>query len=297
MPSKTIHALLSGFIDYAGLFPPAELEMTAAVGEFARQHRGKDAWMLRRFVVPVARLDEFERTARKRLPQRPSRRPWALSVLAGSDLAENRGRIDAFNRAHLGRAVIASVELEPADAEAIARAARVFEGLEIFYELPYGSDPGPLMAAVAAFGGRVKIRTGGTTADAIPTSAEVIRFLRAAGRAGISFKATAGLHHPLRGEYPLTSEAGAPKATLHGFLNVVLAAAWMKAAGLGDAETEELLEERSRTALAFDDGEVRWRDHRLSRGVIAEVRRQFALSCGSCSFKEPVRDLRALKML
>jgi len=297
MPTSTIQVLLTRFIDYAGLFPPARLGMAAAVREFARYHRGDKGWLLGRFVVPVTRLGEFQSAALRHLPQGRARRPWLLSVLVEENFNVARERIDAFNRAYAGRAAIDSVEVKPVDAEEIARAARAFESLKIFYELRTDKDPGPLMAAVKTLGGRAKIRTGGETPGSIPSPAEVLRFLGAAQRSVIPLKATAGLHHPMRGEYCLTYEEDSPKATMFGFLGFFLAGAWLYHENFDQASALALLEERSPEALSFSDHEVCWQEHRLTRDDLIEARRSFVLSCGSCSIEEPVRELRALKLV
>ena len=127
-------------------------------------------------------------------------------------------------------------------------------------------DPGALVAAMGVHGLRAKIRTGGVTADAFPSARDVARFLSACARHDVMFKATAGLHHPLRGDFALTCAADAPRGTMFGFLNVFLAAAFMR------------------------------RGHSLSVGALAEERARFALSFGSCSFREPIDDLLALHL-
>lgn len=297
MPIETIQALMTRLVDYTGLFPPANLGMRAAVTEYARHQRSDDAWMLGRFIVPTGRLDELQAAVRDFLPRGRSQRPWTFSALVADRFEASRERIDAFNRAHNGRAAVQTVEIKPSDAEEIARAARAFEGLKIFYELSARHDPGPLMAAVATLGGRAKVRTGGPTADAVPAAADLVRFVAAARRSGIAFKATAGLHHPLPGEYRLNDAKNGPTGALHGFLNFVLAAAWLQHEILGDAEAQDLLAESDPEALAFAADEVRWRDFRLGRDQLAATRRQFVLSFGSCSFSEPVKALRSLKLL
>src|ERR671939_21225 len=57
--SASLHALLAGAVDYAGLFPPAGLPLEQAVGDYARYRREPEAWMLGRFVCPAARLAEL----------------------------------------------------------------------------------------------------------------------------------------------------------------------------------------------------------------------------------------------
>jgi hypothetical protein len=147
-----------------------------------------------------------------------------------------------------------------------------------------------LLEAIARHGLRAKIRTGGLTEDAFPAPVQIAEFLRACRQHGVAFKATAGLHHPLRCVRPLTYEPNAPTGVMHGFLNVFLAAAMLDVA-------ESILEERDPSAFAFDDGGVSWREHRVSTEALALTRSQFATSFGSCSFEEPIDDLRDLGWL
>jgi hypothetical protein len=147
-----------------------------------------------------------------------------------------------------------------------------------------------LLPELAKRGLRAKIRTGGVTADAFPTPERVAAFLRACKAAGVAFKATAGLHHPLRCVKPLTYEANAPAGTMHGFVNVFLAAAMLD-------QAEEILREEDPRAFAFGDDAVAWRGQEVSTHALARTRRDFALSFGSCSFEEPISDLKELGWL
>ena len=137
---------------------------------------------------------------------------------------------------------------------------------------------------------RAKIRTGGITQDAFPSASAVADFMRACKRADVAFKATAGLHHPLRCVKPLTYEPNAPTGLMHGFINVFLAAALLDHA-------EAILEERDPRAFAFDDEGASWRGHRTSTRDIEAMRETFAISFGSCSFEEPIGDLKELGWL
>jgi hypothetical protein len=138
-----------------------------------------------------------------------------------------------------------------------------------------------------------KLRTGGVTPEAIPSLEQVAAFIRACADRRLPFKATAGLHHPIRAEHPLTYEANAPRAVMHGFLNVFLAAAF---AWYGKDDIEPILAETDPAALSFDSS-ARWRQRTLSAEQVREARTEFAHAFGSCSFDEPVRDLQALGLL
>jgi hypothetical protein len=138
-----------------------------------------------------------------------------------------------------------------------------------------------------------KVRTGGVKPEAIPSVAEVAAFIRACAERRLAFKATAGLHHPIRAEQPLTYAPDSPRAVTHGFLNVFLAASF---AWHGRSEIEPVLAETDPGALRFDD-RARWRDWSLDAAQVEEARAHFAHAFGSCSFEEPVRDLEALGLL
>ncbi|HTU45703.1 MAG TPA: hypothetical protein VMF91_11610 [Bryobacteraceae bacterium] len=146
---------------------------------------------------------------------------------------------------------------------------------------------------VKATGAYAKIRTGGITADAIPSVEVLAAYILACAERRLPFKATAGLHHPIRSRHPLSYEKNAPEATMHGFVNVFLAAAF---AWHGKADIAAVLAETDQDAFRFDD-RAYWRDLSLSTGQVAEARTQFAHSFGSCSFEEPIADLEQLGWL
>jgi hypothetical protein len=292
--SAAVGALMAGLIDYAGLFPPAGLAMGQAVAAYAAHRRGAERWILARFVVPVARLAEFEAALASLAPEGRGEGEWILSGLLGADVAGDARTAAAFNERHRGAAAIRSVEVR-VDSVAQIQAARVAVpgSLALFCELPLRGDLRWLLAAVRSMDARAKVRTGGVTAADIPAPEAVLRFLDACAGIRIPFKATAGLHHAVRGEQGLTYEPGGPRATLFGCLNVLLAAAalWERRPR---AEAQRLLESQDAGALVLGDGAVEWEGSRFPADALGRVRREFALSIGSCSFDEPVGEIRAL---
>lgn len=146
---------------------------------------------------------------------------------------------------------------------------------------------------VKSAGSFAKIRTGGISADAIPSIENVAAYIVACAERRLPFKATAGLHHPIRSVHRLTYENNGAEAMMHGFINVFLAAAF---AWHGKGEIRPILAETDPGAFLFDD-RAHWRDESLSNVQVAEAHRFFAHCFGSCSFEEPVQDLRALVWL
>lgn len=302
-PTPMLRALMGGLVDYAGLFPPAGLDLVSAVAAYDAYRRGRLAWALGRFVIGAARLDELSAVAAAVLPAGPGAVPWRVSALLGDDLAEGLRSIAAFNARHAnaerGRAVVDAVEVKVATADDVARVASVVPPtLRAAYEVPLDTDLDPVVAAAGRAGGVIKARLGGVVASAIPPVGRVADWLWSAARHGTPVKATAGLHHPVRGEYALTYEPGAPRAVMHGFLNVFLGACLAERAAADTGRREvpdavrDVLAESDARAFRFEEDAVRWREVRLTADEVAATRARFALSFGSCSFEEPIEGLR-----
>lgn len=290
-----IRALLRGAIDFAGLFPPAALAMPDAAARFAGYRASDDAWALGRFVVPAARLAELEEVVAG-LPGDAAAEPWRLSALVGSNVAADAAGIAAAGSGASPLRVEA-LEARTGTADDVRRIRDAFPSQdEIYCEVPIDTDPRALVAAIRNAGMRAKIRTGGVTADAFPSSGEVARFLFACVELDVPFKATAGLHHPLRAVHALTYAANSPRGTMHGYLNVFLAAALL-AEGAAQADVVPLLEERDPRALETTDEGIAWRGRFVSTAAMARSRARGITAFGSCSFREPLDDLAALPSL
>jgi hypothetical protein len=291
----SVDTLVAGVVDYAGLFPPASLDMASAVRNYHAYRSDAHAPMLGRFVVPVSRLPEFFAEAHGVLPQRPTEGSWQLAALAGTDLVADLRHIDATNAVHADgardRVIVDVLEVKAATIAEVEtlRQARL-NGLELYVEVPLVPDPAPLLAALAGGTLRAKMRTGGVTADAIPPVSAVAAFMVGAARAGVQFKATAGLHHAIRGRHPLTYASDSAEAVMHGFINVFVAAALAQAGGSTD-ELCAVLEETDPAKFRFGPDSLHWGGRQFTIAQLRATRERFARSFGSCSFREPVQEL------
>lgn len=271
--------------------------MAPAVRNFAEYRLGGDSWALGRFVLPALRLTEFERATAALAPADAYAEPWKLSALASEDIGSDLARIRAFNARHKGPSlddsVIDSVEIKSHSPAGIGRTAELTSGdFTLFYEIPITSDPRPLIAAIGKANACAKVRTGGIIPDLIPKAADLLRFLSTCAELGVPFKATAGLHHAIRGPYPLTYEPGSSSATMFGFLNVFMCAAFLSS-GMKGEDAALLLEESDARSIHFDAGGITWRDHSLDAAQLSDAR-NFAISFGSCSFREPMDELQGI---
>jgi hypothetical protein len=293
-------ALLTDLIDYAGLFPPASLSMAACVANYDSYLRSQWDWILGRLIIPVARLAEFEDALSKLPNQGTPSVLWRLAVLPGDDVIADVARIREFNARMAngsGRsAAIESIELRVSSVENINRLSDIIpRELETYFEIPL-SIRSEYLTAINKSGRRAKIRTGGETADKFPTPENVIEFIGQCTAADVPFKATAGLHHPLRSVHHFTYQSESPSGIMHGFINVFLCAAFLRK-GMDPHVAVQLLEERLPGAFRFDSEGIGWRTNRLTREEIATARQELAVSFGSCSFMEPIEDLLALHIL
>ncbi len=290
-----LRTLVAGVVDYAGLFPPASLQMTDAVRNYADYRRSDDAWMLGRFVVPVSRLNEWQAAVGSLDASDVT--GWhgaTLSALLSGEFAREAEQIAAFNALAPFGVIIDVAEGRTATPDAVlATAAAMPDDVLLYCEIAHRDDPLALLQSVKSASVRAKIRTGGVTPDVFPTPAEIIRFLRRCIETGVTAKATAGLHHPLRGEYRLTYAPDAIRGTMYGYLNVFLAAAALSA-GASDEQATSILLLEDRGAIAMSDVSVRVGEFYVSNTVLAATRSSGLVAFGSCSFREPVDELAAL---
>jgi hypothetical protein len=270
--------LLGRLIDHAALFPPASLDMPAAIAADREARASEHAWMLDRFIVPASRLGEL-----------PSEAPRLSVVLDGGE-----GDLETVaEAARAGREVeLIEGRIDPSwipDTQALVR--EKLPQARAFWELAPGRGLRGAVAAVREAQAGAKIRCGGVTADAFPPVEAVAAFVTACRDAGVPFKATAGLHHPVRHVQPST---GFP---MHGFLNLLAAAVFAHADGLGEEELAAILAEEDAAAFSVGAAGLELHGRQAGAEAIAAARAELFVAYGSCSVDEPVDDLTALGVL
>jgi hypothetical protein len=166
-----------------------------------------------------------------------------------------------------------------------------------FFEVAVDQDVRGVIASMAGNQCAAKIRTGGVVATAFPTAEQVARFILACAAADVPFKATAGLHHAVRGEQNLTYEKDSARCTMFGFLNVFAAATLARLKRGSEEEIASILTETRGDRFVFSEQGVMVAGIEFDSAQVARVRETFALSFGSCSFEEPVQELQAAGMI
>lgn len=310
---ESVVNLLGGVVDYAGLFPPAKLDMRPTCENYANYVISDHEWMLGRLIVPVARLEEFENASDDLLSKDEENGDvWYISALVGEDLDGDIECIFEFNERHApseqggegaknGLAVIDAIETKADTTERVDDILEALpEEIEAFIEIPWDTDPRGLVASIGgdvSSGAGAKIRTGHVNPELIPPIEHLARFIDTCAQAGVAFKATAGLHHAIRGEYKLTYEPDSDRAMMHGYLNVFIASALAHGKRISRAEIEAVLAETDASKFTFNDDTIGWRDHTITSDQIVAARERFAGSFGSCSFDEPTGELDELGLM
>jgi hypothetical protein len=312
MAARSLTTLAAGLFDYAGLFPPASLDMRSAAEMFARARQSPHADMLARIVCPATKLHKLSEAAAVMMPGTFATSgyrehadvlgPWGVSAVIDGDLEECLELIDAFDEHHEaeehGLARVETIELKAKSPAFIDEAIELIaDDLLPFFEVPGGEDCRGYIAALAGNDAFAKIRCGGVTPDAIPPSEQIADFVLACRGAGVAFKATAGLHHPIRAEQNLTYDSDPPRAVMHGFVNLWMAAALVRIEGASRETMIDVLEDTDPDSFSFTDSAAAWRGHELNVTDLARAREAFSISIGSCSFDEPVEDLKKLGWL
>jgi hypothetical protein len=302
--SASLHALLNRSIDYAGMFPPCGLALEPALRNQASYVRSPETWMLNGFVLPVEKFD----VARQVLSHFDRHHPLRVAALGPKTtsgdaflaaIAHAATAIRAFPKNDTDLVSISHLEMflpDDVDSASLKDARAIVGKLPVFWEAPpERAEQTITLIAVHNSDGNVpifgyKLRTGGVTADAFPSSAQIARALVMAAGNQLPIKFTAGLHHPIR---QFRDEV---KTKMHGFINVLGAAAFAAEHQWNAEQVVMMLEDEDARSFSFTDDFFAWRDWKIDTKRL-QHRREFVRSFGSCSFDEPCDDLRVLGFL
>ncbi len=300
--TASLRALLAHTVDYAGLFPPANLTLEPALENHAEYVRSADAWLLGAFVLPLSRFDEvaldhagFDVQHRLEISALGAKTEGPTEFIRMLGTAAST--IGRFVAQHGAFADVNQLEI-PLPAQPGATITAAYDALAgvdvpVFFEAPPDDAERTITAIAEHRGDRAptqfgfKLRTGGVVASAFPSSMRIARALIAAVEHRVPIKFTAGLHHPVRQFHT------AVETKMHGFLNVLGAGMLAAEHGWNSPQTAAMLDDEDSTSFEFTDEFFSWREWQVTTARIREHRR-LVTSFGSCSFDEPRDDLRAL---
>ncbi|MBX7044505.1 MAG: hypothetical protein K1X86_01605 [Ignavibacteria bacterium] len=328
MITNSLKKLLTGLIDYAGLFPPASLPLSDAYKNYARYINESDEWILSKFICPAKQLSSLAGLIKS---DEINKKTFSISVLgrSGSNAeefvkgtAEDVNLIVQFLQQTKNKFLTDAFEVRfPEDLILENNTNAMYEimnsttaiikeniplSVKIFFELPLKNDwkesvnnfTAALKKHNEYFGqdekflkSGLKLRTGGVEASAFPTPEQIAYVINTCYENQVPVKFTAGLHHPVR------HYNESVKTKMHGFLNIFGAAVLLYGNDLLEQDLINIISDEDAGNFKFDDNYFRWKEFKSPLQVIENARRNFAISYGSCSFDEPREDLADLKLM
>jgi len=320
-------AFMREIIDYAGLFPPADLSLDTSLHKYNKYRNSDDAWMLSRYIIPASRLVELKPYDEALFSEED---PFVFSVLGKrtetiSDYKEHLQEIatalEQFHENHKGGVQTDVLEIKlpkeavfASDADLLAdiyeETARHFGNVTVFprdiffegvFDKNWEKEIGVILESMNHYNGGsssdntirtgFKLRCGGIEASMFPSIEQVSFTLSKVREQDLALKCTAGLHHPIRHyDHSVNTK-------MHGFFNVFGGAMLGYAHDFSNEQMQEVIKEEDSDHFSFTDTGFQWRDFEVTTEDIEELREVALISFGSCSFDEPREDLQKLDLL
>lgn len=268
-PRFPTRALFAHLLDDAAVFPPGNFPLDEAIERRARRRGTPASDFVGPLLVPPALVDDA--------------------------LADGGGLVIGV----VGRAGTAIADVVAAGERVTASPSHALAGLEVpavdgwrdalslgvplAVEVPAGPSGVSVLPDLASSPLQViaKLRTGSSSANPVPSSADVAQFIGESVRLGLPFKLTGGLHHAVTS----TVTADGRTEDQFGFLNILLATG----AALDGGDIAAQLERRDTSAIAADIAE-------FSEARAVNVRNSFT-SYGCCDVLDPINDLATLGLI
>lgn len=322
-PISSFKTFTDKLIDYAGLFPPARLSLAQAFHNFLFYQKGSYSWILSNFICPAEKLNELTALIKHIVDSNTKKIPISVLGFTEDDLREFSEKntacletIREFEEIHTADVSVKAFEvrlpgklflekgtgtmLDVIDNINYSLQDKLKKEIPCYFEPTIISDFNycitKLAEAIAVhnmkgFKCGLKLRTGGTEASAFPSVHEAAITILTCLKQTIPMKCTAGLHHPVR------HYNEAVKTKMHGFLNVFGAGILAYRHKLEVDEIKEILDDEYSYNFDFTlDGFV-WNGLTATDENIKEAREKLMHSFGSCSFDEPIDDLRTIELL
>ncbi|MBE27784.1 MAG: hypothetical protein CMB06_01550 [Euryarchaeota archaeon] len=330
---ESLRTFMNGLIDYAGLFPPADLPLNEAIEEYVSQLKSNNSSMLSRFIIHTSKLNDLEQF----LPLFTDLDALRLSVLGGggnsddaylNKITGNIADITKFREKHGEKIEIDVIECKmPSNSPSRKTMIEVTtllneNGLTHYHEflkLPeinmnYSTDVDEsiwdeeivptveLLSKMKNTG--IKLRCGGVVKEAFPTVEQIAAMIQTCVIAEVPMKFTAGLHHPIRHFAEEYDEY------MHGFINTfgagIFATTFPKPNNLQEKYRmfillSHMIDDQNAENFSFTNNSLIWKvgddrdtEFEIDDEKIKTAREKSMISYGSCSFQEPIDDLSQL---
>jgi hypothetical protein len=280
-----------GVIDYAGLFPPAELSLGKAITNYYNYLNSPDSMMLSKFIIPASLLNSVPPALNEKILSVNG----SFAVIISNTSEDIENIISSINKTLIKALEIKpGVNLDNLLDKIILIKNEINKNIEIFIESSINPD-NELIEEIKVLrkngiNAGYKLRTGGLTPDAFPSPEIIASVIKSCSENGIPFKATAGLHHPF------THFNSDVNSRMYGFINIFSAGMFTVKYHPDEKELADIITDENPGNFFFED-KLSHKKYELSSDEIRNSRKNYFISFGSCSFNEPLEDLRKLKLL
>ena len=304
-PSASLQHFLDKLIDYAGLFPPAKLEIQPSLKNYAEHIHSTDRWIMSQFIIPVSRLHAIPSDVMEKYSEVF---PLSLSLISpdicneidiATQILEKYENLTIFTGHESRISVLSTFSQHLLDIHQL----RKNQNLDFvsFYEVEpsdnWVSQMNEAVSKISIFNAEYetnigfKLRCGGVEAYMFPSAEDIAHAILACREAGVPMKFTAGLHHPVR------HYSESVKTKMYGFFNIFIGGMIAHKFSLGiDTIITALLDDNPEN-FTFDENGLSWKKYSISNFEIQKYRQESFISYGSCSFDEPREDLQKLGLL
>jgi len=304
-PSVSLYHFLDKLIDYAGLFPPAKLEIEPSLKNYAEYIQSTDKWMMSQFIIPVSRLNEIPADLMKKYSKEF---PLKLSLISGN-ICNDIATVNQFINMNNNSTIFTGYESQISDLATFPQSLLDVHQLrkkqnlnfESFYEVSpndnWINQMNEVVSIISQFnaehdaGVGFKLRCGGVEASMFPPAENIAQTILACRDASVSMKFTAGLHHPVR------HYSKSVKTRMYGFFNIFIGGMIAHKFNLEIDPLTTILMDENPENFTFDDNGLYLKTYSISNLEIQNYRQKAFISYGSCSFSEPREDLQQLGLL
>lgn len=308
-------------IDYAGLFPPASLDLPEAIENYSKYRIEPENWMLSRFVIPASKLEELKNFQQLFY----TNSPFVFSVLGSKTKSTNEFKKDLDSVIAITNNFTESMGKDLVRIECLELKVPVLDDilfilnnisdsfriynqetpleiyLEFFLSHKHNEDLKLILRHIKEFNFNnknpkikfigYKVRTGGVEAKIFPSLDKLASIILECNNYGVLLKATAGLHHPIR-HYDQSVQTH-----MYGFINVIGACILTSIHKLDFETIYDILSDEEPSNFKFSEQKFSWRNYEATKEQIEFSRIKSFSSFGSCSFDDPRDDLESLGLL
>jgi len=310
-------ALLAGAIDYAGMFPPASLDLNATMQKAASfRMTAKHPWLMNRIVLSLSEVKKLN--AKFLFGCGANGSPWSISVLSTPSTATSHSdfvkgvdwdfremrRIQERHYHSSAKVDLVSYEIKLPDTitspgQAITSGEYIFPALEqietiwpgemdVYFEVSLEGAWQETLEGVTRImsewineNSESPILPGlkvRTGGKVVPRAEQLAMAIDECAANGVKIKATQGMHHPL-------THSGE-----FGFVNLFAAVNFAFSWGPQEfslKDIENCLRSENPKDFVFLESTFSWMGRELTNDQIESARKTHAAALGSCSLDEP----------